>query len=177
MANTVIAIFEQADEAQAAQSHLLTHGFLQSQVNIKTASYKSEVQNADESEQEPDFMESITAFFKDLFGTDHKDIAHYAAAGKHRTIVTVHTDTSEEAEQVAQILDDNGAIDVNETSGSYFPENEKASVQHQFSDDAVHNSERNSLSDETSEAHTRASGIKSRIIQRAADKDIRTTDI
>lgn len=176
MANTVIAIFEQADEAQVAQSHLLTHGFLQSQVNIKTASYKSEVQNTEESEQEPDFMESITAFFKDLFGAEHKEVSHYAAAGRHRTIVTVHTDTSEEAEQVAQILDDNGAIDVHETSGSYFPENEKPSAQHQFSDDALHHSAQNSLSDETGAAHTRVSGIKSRIIQRAADKDIRTSE-
>ena len=176
MANTVIAIFEQADEAQAAQSHLLAHGFPQSQVNIKTASYKSEAPSTDESEEEPDFMESITAFFKDLFGADHKDVNHYAAAGRHRTIITVHTDTSEEAEQVAQILDDNGAINVNETSGSYFPENEKPLAQHQFSDDALHNPVLNSLSDETSEAHTRASGIKSRIIQRAADKDNRTAE-
>ena len=176
MANTVIAIFEQADEAQLAQSQLLSYGVLQSQVNIKTASYKSESQDHAEEEHENDIMGSITAFFKDLFGTDHKDIAHYAAAGKHRTIVTVHTDTSEEAEQVAQILDDNGAIDVNETSGSYFPENEKPLAQHQFSDDALHNPVLNSLSDETSEAHTRASGIKSRIIQRAADKDNRTAE-
>ena len=167
MANTVIAIFEQADEAQLAQSQLLSYGVLQSQVNIKTASYKSESQDHAEEEHEHDFMGSITAFFKDLFGNDHEDVHHYATAGRHRTIVTVHTETSEEAEQVARILDDNGAIDINETSGSYFPEHEKSSTQHQFADDSVHNPLQNQLTDENSEMNTRVSGIKSRIIQRA----------
>ena len=170
MANTVIAIFEQADEAQTAQSHLLTHGILQSQVNIKTASYKSEVESPEESEQEHDIMESITDFFKGLFGTDHKEIPNYAAAGRHRTIVTVHTDSSEEAEQVAGILDDHGAIDVNETSGSYFPENEKSTTKHQFTDDSLHNPAQEHH-DEVSEFHTRASRIRSRIVQRSADKN------
>ena len=167
MANTVIAIFEQTDEAQLAQSQLLAYGILQSQVNIKTASYKSEDQEHPEDNHENDFMGSITAFFKDLFGNDHEDVHHYAAAGRHRTILTVHTETSEEAEQVARILDDNGAININETSGSYFPENEKSSTQHQFADDSVHNPLQNQLTDENSEMNTRASAIKSRIIQRS----------
>ena len=170
MANTVIAIFEKAEQAQSAQNHLLTQGFSQSQVNIKTASYKSETQKPVEDEQEHDFIESITAFFKDLFGADHKDITHYTEAGRHRTIVAVHTDTSEEAEQVSRILDDYGAIDVNETSGSYFPENEKTSGSHQFSDDALHNPAPNQSLNENSGTHARVSGIKSRIIQRSVDK-------
>ncbi|WP_221391530.1 hypothetical protein [Dyadobacter sp. NIV53] len=166
MANTVIAIFEEAEQAQTAQGHLLTHGF--SQVNIKTASYKSEASNAEEKEQ--DLIDSITTFFRDLFGADHQDITHYAEAGRHRTIVTVHTDTSEEAEQVAGILDENGAIDVNETSGSYFPENDESTTQHQFLDDSVHNPAQNHSFEENSEDRTRVNRIKSRIIQRSIDK-------
>ena len=170
MANTVIAIFDQAEQAQQAQDHLLTQGFTEQQVNIKTASYKAEPEDEpEENTHETGLMDNITAFFKDLFGTDDKEVANYAMAGKHRTIVTVHTDSGEEAQQVADILDSFGAIDVNETSGSYFPENEKSPTQHQFWEAPTHNAGETHSSEE-SEIQARVSGIKSRIIQRSVDK-------
>jgi len=59
---------------------------------------------------------------------------------------------------------------VSETSGSYFPENEEEVTQHQFSDDALHHPGQTHSSGENNEISSRVSGIKSRIIQRAADK-------
>lgn len=170
MANTVISIFEQVEQASEASSYLLAHGFAQTQVNLKTASYKGEDSGDNETSQETGLMDHITSFFKDLFGADHDEVSKYAAAGRNRTIVTVHTDTSEQAEQAAVILDHHGAINVNETAGSYFPESAEILSQQQFSDNPEVIDPPKQLSDKDAEYRQRASVIKSRIIDRSVDK-------
>jgi len=171
MAKTVISIFELADQALEARNHLLSHGFLETQVSIKTASYTDGDSEAEESDPKPDLLDHITSFFKDLFGADHEEISKYAAVGKNRTIVTVHTDTNQDAEQVAEILDHYGALNVNETAGSFFPQNnEKISHAHSM-DHPDGSSSASTISDKYDENRTRASVIKSRIIERSVAKN------
>ncbi len=62
----------------------------------------------------------ITRFFKNLFGDDDDDADKYSrVAGRSQCIVTVHASTNDEAEEAADILDDCGAINVDERAAEY----------------------------------------------------------
>lgn len=63
---------------------------------------------------------SIGRFFSNLFGSDDDDVNTYSGvASQSGSIVTVHAQSSTEAEQAADILDDNGAMDVKERASQY----------------------------------------------------------
>lgn len=69
-----------------------------------------------------DAGDSIGNFFSNLFGGgDDDDDRHrkYADVGRRGSIVTVHAQSEEEAEQAADILDDNGAVNVDEKATQY----------------------------------------------------------
>jgi len=105
MANTVVSIFETKEAAEDAQQHLISSGYGGYQIELKIASYKSDAQFPVSEEEDHDMLDKITAFFKDLFGADHEDVGHYTQASRAGIILTVHTDTREEAEKVSEILD------------------------------------------------------------------------
>lgn len=69
-----------------------------------------------------DVGDSIGDFFKSLFGGGDDDDDNYkkhAEVGRRSTIVTVHAQSEDEAERAADILDDNGAVDVDERATQY----------------------------------------------------------
>lgn len=145
MANTVIAIFDEVESARQAERYLLEKGYMQSEITLKTAVYKSQPETDSEVPHEPDMLEGIRSFFRKLFGEDEHQVATYHAASHNRTIVTVHTSSEDDAEHVVSVLDSYGALNVHETAGSYHPEN----------DDSV--------------TQSRASEIKSRIVRRSPE--------
>jgi uncharacterized protein (TIGR02271 family) len=62
-------------------------------------------------------MDSVGNFFNSLFGDDETTARNYAdAAGSADAILTVHVDSDERARAAAEILDRNGAIDIDEAS-------------------------------------------------------------
>lgn len=62
----------------------------------------------------------ITRFFKSLFGGNDDDVDRYSnVAQRSGSIVTVHAQSKDEAETAADILDTNGAVDVNEKASQY----------------------------------------------------------
>lgn len=62
----------------------------------------------------------ITRFFKSLFGGNDDDVNTYSSvAQRSGSIVTVHAQSKDEAERAADILDANGAVDVNEKASQY----------------------------------------------------------
>lgn len=119
MANTIVGIFNKAIDAQQAQSFLLENGFSASDIDITTSSYHSDATTSTVNGEDEDFGDRIGNFFKDLFNGDEDETRRYSDAGKRGTIVTVHAADAESAEFAADILDQYGAIDVNETAGSY----------------------------------------------------------
>lgn len=66
-----------------------------------------------------DVGSSIGNFFSSLFGLDDDKADRYARAAEQSSIVTVHTQSEDEAERAADILDDNGAVDVDERAATY----------------------------------------------------------
>jgi hypothetical protein len=122
MANTVVGIFEYESDAQDAQNYLLANGFADGEVDIKTASYKSDTASVDEHDN--DLIDRIGNFFKHLFDGDEEETKRYSEAGRRGTIVTVHATNAEEAESAAAILDQYGAVDVNESAANYSADRE-----------------------------------------------------
>jgi len=141
MSSTVVGIFEYTSEAQEAQKYLIANGFSSDNVDIKVSStgtisdttepytgdsstldttetYKTDNStfNTTEPYRKEDSSDGIGGFFRHLFGDDDDEVTRYSEAGRKGTIVTVHARTADEAEAAARILDNFGAVDVNENS-------------------------------------------------------------
>lgn len=140
MALTVIGVFDNASEAQQAVEALVSDGFSRSSVDLSTAQADtySDGNNASNSgsiipdrhqntsgtmaeeavDKTKDVGSGIGNFFSSLFGGDD-DADRYSRVGERSSIVTVHAQSEDEAERAADILDDNGAVDVNERDAEY----------------------------------------------------------
>ena len=164
MANTVVAIFDNKTSAEQAQQYLLSAGFSSQQIEMKIASYKPDVEFPVSEQQDNAWLEKVTAFFRDLFGADHEDVARYAHASKAGIILTVHTDTRQQAEKASEMLDAYGAEDATEHSERHASSSDFV-ASHSLSDHGENHTFQ--PGDELSSAYrSRASRIKSRIVER-----------
>ena len=124
--HTVVGIFDTAANAEKAKQQLMSGGFTAAAVDVSTRS----ALNADGTR--PSGMTgtgamgagttaSATApeeggvggFFRSLFGADNG--SDYATvASEHDAIITVHARSHDEAKRAASILDDAGAVDIDD---------------------------------------------------------------
>jgi hypothetical protein len=124
MAQTVIGFFDDASDAQEAVERLQSIGITRDRIDTSrgnTNDSDARVRNERETNREPgrDKQSGIERFFTSLFGSDNEDSKRYAKVGEKCTMVTVHASTSEEAERAADLLDDCGAVDVDERARQY----------------------------------------------------------
>ncbi len=125
MAQTVIGMFDDSTEAQQAVEKLVSSGISRDRIDVSdqssssSSSYSSSGSGSTNRDDDHD-DNAITRFFKNLFGDDDDDANRYSkVASSAKCIVTVHAQSSDEAEDAADILDDNGAVDVNERASEY----------------------------------------------------------
>jgi uncharacterized protein (TIGR02271 family) len=132
MALTVIGIFDNATEAQQAVTQLVSAGFSRDNIDMSAQTgttgrgelipdrhqNTSGTRTEEVTDKVKDTGDSIGNFFSALFGGGD-DTDRYADVADRGTIVTVHTTTDDEADRAADILDDNGAVDVNERAAEY----------------------------------------------------------
>jgi hypothetical protein len=111
MSHTVIGVFSYTSEAQQAKEYLEANGFSSSDIDIST-------QDGTDTTAHEDTGDRVGSFFSNLFGSDDDDTrTKYTEAGRRGTVVTVHAKSETEARQALTILDNYGAVDVNEWSG------------------------------------------------------------
>jgi stress response protein YsnF len=117
MAKTVIGFFDDASDAQRAVERLEREGISRQYVDVS----RGNAGNAGTTDVSNDREEEsgISRFFKSLFGDDSDDADRYSKVGRNSTMVTVHAQTDNEAERAADLLDDCGAIDVDERAAQY----------------------------------------------------------
>jgi stress response protein YsnF len=116
MAQTVIGMFDDAFQAKQAVQQLTSKGFSSDSIDIT----KSAVNNA--TQHESDSEESgITQFFKSLFTNKEETDKYVRIAKMSQSLVTVHAKTVDEAKEAAFILDNCGAVNVDEraTASAY----------------------------------------------------------
>lgn len=136
MALTVVGVFDSATEAQEAVEALVSDGFSRSSIDLSAAQSGSTssmtdgdyVQDRNRNtsgtmaeevvDDTKDVGSGIGNFFSSLFGGGD-DADRYSRVGDRSSIVTVHAQSEDEAERAADILDDNGAVDVNERDAQY----------------------------------------------------------
>ena len=114
MAQTVIGIFDNANQTQNAVQQLVSSGISQSNIDIANASSTDNTTTDNSSDND-----GIGGFFSSLFGMDDDDSQKYSHVARRGTTVTVHTQSREEAERAADLLDQYGAVDVDEQAARY----------------------------------------------------------
>ncbi|MBC7922855.1 MAG: YsnF/AvaK domain-containing protein [Ferruginibacter sp.] len=120
MAQTVIGLFDSAAEAHQAVQQLLNQGFtnddIDLSVQIVTGIGTSTTVAEDEGDRPGD---RISHFFGSLFGASDESSTYSHVARQSGSLVTVHARSGEEAQRAAGILDDCGAMDVEERAAQY----------------------------------------------------------
>ncbi len=120
MAQTVVGLFDSASEAQAAVQALTSSGFTQDQVDLANRGTQTDTRSATDSYYTGEgASDSISGFFNSLFGGSDDAKSYSTVASNSNSIVTVHAESAEQANRAAEILDQNGAIDVDERYTQY----------------------------------------------------------
>lgn len=113
MSQTVIGIFDSSREAQDAVEQLVSNGFSRSNIDIAAQDATSTTSDRDNDN------DGIGGFFRSLFGSDDDESRKYTNVARRGSVVTVHAQSAMEAERAADILDNYGAVDVNERYMQY----------------------------------------------------------
>ncbi len=110
---TVVGVFDDATEAKQAVDKLVAAGIARNTIDMSAHQSKAET-------YEDDYEDSgVVEFFKNLFGDDGDDHKRYSAVGSRGSIVTVHATSEAHAEKAADILDENGALNVHDRAAQY----------------------------------------------------------
>jgi stress response protein YsnF len=109
MTKTVIGIFDNFKNAQQAAQQLMTKGFIKETIDISNKNNQNTYEQTAHKEDD----DSISNFFNYLFGNTDES-RKYTEAAQGKSVITVHTSTNDEAERAADILDDCGAVDVDQ---------------------------------------------------------------
>jgi stress response protein YsnF len=122
MTHTVIGLFDDRDDARGAMEELIRKGFVKENVDLsnRRVSAAETGKNRTDTGDNAGIGDRISNFFSSLFSDDETTARNYThAAEDAEAILTVHADSDERAELAQEILDDNGAVDVNEHDASY----------------------------------------------------------
>lgn len=114
MSHAVIGIFDSDFDAQDAVDDLIENGFERKSIRIDN---KRDV-NAP-TEHHKIHEGGLARFFKTIFGDKSEDADRYVRVASGGAVVTVNTNSEDEAARAADILDNKGAINVNERATQY----------------------------------------------------------
>jgi len=119
MAQTVVGFFDEVAQAQRAVEKLVDNGIDRSRIDVSSGTDQGTTTTSG-TRSSSEHENGITRFFKNLFGDDNDEADRYSRVGmRSNSIVTVHAQSSDEAERAADLLDDYGAINVNERASGY----------------------------------------------------------
>jgi len=132
MQHTLIAVFDNHNDAVSAKNALLSGGFSSNDVRLShgdetapggsmAGSSMSTTTTTTTTDDEPGIGTSIKNFFSDIFGADtNEHSAKYSTAverGNH--VLTVNADSEPEVERAADIVEGFGPIDIDEQSAKW----------------------------------------------------------
>ena len=131
MQHTLIAVFDNHNDAVSAKNELLSSGFSSADVRLShgnedpamaskgvTPAGSMTDTSVTRTDDEPGIGTSIKNFFSDIFGADndehHTKYSNAVAQGNH--VLTVNTDSEPEVERAADIVERYGPVDIDEQS-------------------------------------------------------------
>jgi uncharacterized protein (TIGR02271 family) len=198
MSQTVIGFFDNFSEAENAIEKLVNKGISRDRIDVSGGTSTGTTTGTDYNDtgirsvdtdsslhathkHHDDDDNAITRFFKNLFGDDDHDAEKYSrVASRSQRIVTVHAMSKEEAEDAADILDDCGAVDVDERAAQYGYNTATGSYNTDYTDrdrsadstDKLNVIEEN-LEVGKREVETGGVRLRSRIVERPVEESIR----
>lgn len=113
--HTLVAVFDNNDDAQKAKADLLASGFGSSDVRLSAG--VSRATSATTTDQDESIGDSISNFFSDLFGSgsDDRTGVYSDAVARGHCVLTVTTQTEPEVERAADLVERYGPIDIDES--------------------------------------------------------------
>lgn len=192
MSHTVIGVFNTAAEAQSAVQQLEQNGFQRDYVDVapyegSATSGSSTSTNTTGTRAEAavdDAGDSISNFFGNLFGSDDdnnsaNNYSNVVRSGK--SLVTVHAQSSSEAERARDLLDDYGAVDVDDIAsqaGTSTSGNAYAGTQAQSNTAQTDNADSVKVMEESLQVGKRVEQtggvrLRSRIVERPVEEHLR----
>jgi uncharacterized protein (TIGR02271 family) len=133
MTHTVVGLFSSRSDAQTAMQELVQAGFIQDNIDLSNRRLSqtdtnytgtdytntSTTTTSTTTTDNEGVFDKIGNFFNSLFDDETTARTYQNAAYDAEAILTVHADSDERARQAAEILDRNGAMDVDENSSQY----------------------------------------------------------
>ena len=179
MANTVVGFFDSSEAAMEAVDQLVDFGIDRDNIDISSG------RSGDVSTQATDYTSgddrdekkgnAISNFFKSLFGDDEDEVTRYTKAAQGASIiVTVHTGSEDEAEDAADILDEAGALDVDE-NGTFYSDNDNRinEITNEGQDEGIVDPLEEELEIGKKKVATGSVRVRSRIIERPVEEQLR----
>lgn len=192
MLRTVLGIFNSVNEANRAVERLLNSGFDRGLIDVAINDrHHDEGQSGIKGHGFPDgqVSERLHAFFSSLFDDQFESSGYAAVAAKSAAIVTVQTNTENEAVRASAILDECGAVDAGEqarsidhealggpTSLERDPFSASDEVASRLADDDLSDETRTPVPQERDadpEGNSTRPSVRSRIIERPVDEGAR----
>ncbi|AKD54350.1 YsnF/AvaK domain-containing protein [Spirosoma radiotolerans] len=119
---TVIGVFDDASDAQRAVDQLISNGFSRDSIDLSaqtSSNYSDSTTTRVDRDDDDDHDSGIGGFFSSLFGSDSDESRKYSHVANRGSLVTVHAQSADEAERAADLLDEYGAVDVDERASEY----------------------------------------------------------
>jgi hypothetical protein len=131
------------------------------------------------NDNDDSFGDKVGKFFRNLFGGDDDEADRYShVASKSGNIVTVHAHSEDEAERAADILDEYGAVDVDERATQYgYSGNKRDSSSNIANTDLGDTESLNVIKEDIQvgkrEVETGGVRLRSRIVERPVEETVR----
>jgi len=125
MAQTVVALFEDYDDAQEVVQALVDEGYRREDIQVKSSdeSRSTDYNNTrTRSDEGGGVMDRIGNFFSSMFGddVDEREAGYYSeAVTRGNAMVLVNVDNSGRIDRVIEIMEDHDAIDIDERALEY----------------------------------------------------------
>lgn len=113
MGQTVIGIFDNRSNAEQAVERLVAQGYERANIDVSMHSSERSYGDTDRDREGDGLGDKISRFFSNLF-EDEDESTRYTTIARRGTVVSVQTDSSDMSARAAEILDECGAIDVDE---------------------------------------------------------------
>lgn len=124
MANTLVGVYENYNQAQSAMNALLDTGFSRSDVRMSSEGGSESARFSSGTDDGSSTGQGIGGFFRSLFGMDDnydtsdRRISVYSeAADRGQYIVTVDADSDEESQRALEVMNRFNPIDIDDDDG------------------------------------------------------------
>jgi uncharacterized protein (TIGR02271 family) len=123
MTHTVVGIFDDKSEAQTAMTELAANGFGRENIDLSHRAATNTTGNTGTggyNDNDDSVTDSIGNFFSSMFGDDSDTARNYSnVANDTEAVLIVQTESAERASVAAEIMDNAGAVDVDERAARY----------------------------------------------------------